>query len=138
MSETIQVVKNLFAAWNNHDLEGVAACYAPEYQGVNVAEASPQRGPAGVRRSMSLYLSAFPDLQFDEIETVCQDGRVAVNWGFRGTHLGTVLNIPPTGRQVQVCGACFFTLADGKIKRAMIVWDVAGLLRSIGLLPELQ
>jgi len=26
---------------------------------------------------------------------------------------------------------------DGKIKRALRIWDVAGMLRSIGLLPEL-
>jgi hypothetical protein len=29
------------------------------------------------------------------------------------------------------------TLEDGKIKKALYIWDVAGILRGIGLLPEL-
>jgi len=47
------------------------------------------------------------------------------------------MNIPPTGRAVAVRGTSVLTVEDGKIKRAFRIWDVAGLLRSIGLLPEL-
>jgi hypothetical protein len=39
---------------------------------------------------------------------------------------------------VSVCGNTFLSLREGRITRAETVWDVAGLLRAIGLLPELQ
>ena len=48
------------------------------------------------------------------------------------------MNIPPTGRAVRIRGVSLLTVADGRLKRARRIWDLAGLLRSFGLLPELQ
>ena len=31
----------------------------------------------------------------------CEGNRAAIGWVANGTHLGRVMNIPPTGRQVQ-------------------------------------
>jgi hypothetical protein len=36
-----------------------------------------------------------------------------------------------------VRGVSLLTLESGKIKHAHYIWDVAGLLRAIGLLPDL-
>jgi len=47
------------------------------------------------------------------------------------------LNIPATGRAVRVRGLSMMTMADGRIKRTCLVWNLAGLLRTLGLLPEL-
>jgi hypothetical protein len=47
------------------------------------------------------------------------------------------MRIPPTGRSIAVRGTSVLTVESGKIIRGLYVWDVAGLLRSIGLLPEL-
>jgi hypothetical protein len=47
------------------------------------------------------------------------------------------MNIQATGRSVAMRGMSLLTLEDGKIKCGLYIWDVAGLLRSIGLLPEL-
>jgi steroid delta-isomerase-like uncharacterized protein len=58
-------------------------------------------------------------------------------WIARGTQQGTLMNIPPTGRAVEVQGMTLFTVQDGQIARSQSVWDLAGMLRAIGLLPEL-
>jgi hypothetical protein len=47
------------------------------------------------------------------------------------------MKIPATGRKVVVQGMSMLTLRDGKITRGLHVWDVAGLLRAMGLLPVL-
>lgn len=47
------------------------------------------------------------------------------------------MHIPPTDRTIEVLGTTFLTIAHGKITREMHIWDVAGLLRDIGLLPDL-
>ncbi len=72
-----------------------------------------------------------------EEDAVIQGDRVALAWSARGTHRGSMMNIPPTGRTASIRGVSMLTFADGKIKRALNIWDVAGFLRSIGLLPEL-
>lgn len=138
MTQTHKIVQDLIRALNEHDLEAVASFYAPDFSGSDVSQAKPQRGRTALRRNLAECLSAFPDFRLDHIETVDQDSRVAVRWIARGTHRGVVMRIPPTGRTVSFCGTCFLTLKNGQIERAITVWDVAGMLRSIGLLPELQ
>jgi steroid delta-isomerase-like uncharacterized protein len=132
-----QFVTQLLEAWNAHDVDRLAAFYATDYQGEDVAQSRPQLGPEGIRHAMARYLRAFPDLHFTQEATIAQGDQVALFWKMRGTHRGKLMNIPPTGRPIQVRGASLFTLAGGKIRYATIIWDVAGLLRAIGLLPEL-
>lgn len=48
------------------------------------------------------------------------------------------MNIPATGRSVKVRGVSMMTIAGGPIQRTWRVWDLAGLLRTLGLLPELS
>jgi steroid delta-isomerase-like uncharacterized protein len=135
--ENAWLVRDLLEAWNTHDEERVKSFYAPAYEGVDVGQAEPQRGPQSVSRNVERYLRAFPDLRFVEEDIVAQDDRVVLVWKAYGTHKGKLMNIPPTGRNIAVRGISMLTVENGKIVRGLYVWDVAGLLRSIGLLPEL-
>ncbi len=135
--ETTRLVRELLEAWNAHDIERIKTFYAPEYEGVDVGQAERQRGPQSVPRNVERYLRAFPDLHFVEEDIVAQDGRAVLVWKAYGTHEGRLMNIPPTGRNVAVRGTSVLTVEDGKIVRGLYIWDVAGLLRGIGLLPEL-
>ena len=47
------------------------------------------------------------------------------------------MHIPPTGLRVSVLGTSLVALHGGKIRRALRIWDLAGLLRDLKLLPEL-
>jgi steroid delta-isomerase-like uncharacterized protein len=132
------LVHSLVEALNRHDFQSVAGFCAPEYQGTDCGQAGTQIGPAGLDAALAIYLQAFPDFTLEKVETIVQDGRVSLYWIGRGTHLGWLMNIPPSGKCVSVCGNTFLSLREGKIRRAETVWDVAGLLRAIGLLPELQ
>ncbi len=133
-----QVVDNLIAGWNAHDIDRVVALYAPAFEETDIALAEPQRGPEAIRRTMRRYLLAFPDLSITADEVIIQDNCVALAWTIAGHHRGIMLNIPATGRMVQVRGVSLMTIDDtGHIVRLQRIWDLAGLLRAIGLLPEL-
>ena len=47
------------------------------------------------------------------------------------------MNIPPTGHKVEVRGVSMIGIENGLIVRAQYIWDLAGMLRHMGLLPEL-
>lgn len=131
------LIHALIEAYNAHDPERVAAFYAEDFVGEDVAQAQPQHGAAELRRLMVYYYRAFPDLHIELQDAVFERDRVVMVWVMRGTQRGTFMRIPPTGRSVAVRGTTVLTLRDGLIRRALRVWDVAGLLRAIGLLPEL-
>jgi steroid delta-isomerase-like uncharacterized protein len=136
--ETIcQLAIGLMKTWNAHDLDGVETFYALEYEGVDVGAADPQLGPKGARQAFERYLRAFPDLQFAISDMIVDGNQVVLVWQAHGTHQGTLMHIPPTYRTIMVWGTSLLTVEDGKIWRARYIWDVAGLLRAIGLLPEL-
>ncbi len=94
-------------------------------------------GPDGLAASVATYLAAFPDLRFTVEEVVVQSNRIVQVWRAHATHRGSLMNIPPTGLRIEVRGASVLTYRGDKLYRALYIWDVAGLLRSIGLLPEL-
>jgi steroid delta-isomerase-like uncharacterized protein len=135
--DPIHLVPQLLDAWNSHDIERIVAFYAPDYQGVSVAEAAPHAGPAGVRAFFGRYYQAIPDLHFVTDELVIQNDQLAWFWTAHGTHQGHLMNIPPTGRAVKVHGSSLLTVRDGQVIRGFYLWDVAGLLRAFGLLPDL-
>jgi steroid delta-isomerase-like uncharacterized protein len=131
------VVTAYLDAWNAHDLDRIAALVAPDYEGTDVADAAVVRGAAALRRRADAYLTAFPDLRLETLDAVADGDRTVVRWSARATHRGAFLHIPPTGRPVVVEGTTWFTLAGGRVHRTESVWDVAGFLRAVGLLPAL-
>ncbi len=135
--EVVQLIRNLLEAWNTHDLERIKTFYAPEYEGVDVGQAEPQHGPQGISQAVERYLQAFPDLRFVEEDIVVQGDQAVLIWTAHSTHGRKLMHIPPTKREIEVRGTSVLTVENGKIVRGLYIWDVAGLLRAIGLLPEL-
>lgn len=133
----VLLAAQLTDAWNSHEPQRVAALCAADYQGENVGEATPHCGPKGIAASVATYLTAFPDLRFTVEEVVVQGNRVVQVWRAHATHRGPLMNIPPTGLRIEVRGASVLQYRGNKLYRALYIWDVAGLLREIGLLPEL-
>jgi steroid delta-isomerase-like uncharacterized protein len=124
-------------AWNSRDFEKVLGFYSPHYVGEDVGQAFLLRGHEGVRAMLQTYWQAFPDLEFTLTDAVVQDSRVAIVWMAEGTHRGTIMNIPPTGHRVEVRGVSILDVQGGLIVRGQYIWDLAGMLRHMGLLPEL-
>lgn len=134
----MQLIERLMVMWNSHDCSGADEIYAPDYRGIDITDASRVNGPEGVAKQLERFYRAFPDLRFQSEETIIENKRVALYWSARGTHQGTLLNIPPSGRRVHVHGVSMLWIENGRIVRGVHMWDMAALLRAIGLLPELE
>lgn len=124
-------------AWNSRNMDRVLSFYSPHYVAEDVGQAFLLRGHEGVRSMLETYWQAFPDLEFTVMDAVVQDSRVAIVWMAEGTHQGTIMNIPPTGHRVAVRGVSILDIEEGLIMRGQYIWDLAGMLRHMGLLPEL-
>ena len=136
-TDLIAFAKTFNDAWNSHDMENILRFYAPDCVSDDVGQASQLHGREGLRSMLELYWKAFPDLRFKITDTVVQDSRLAIAWMAEGTHEGTIMNIPPTGHQVEVRGMSIVDVQDGMVVRAQYLWDMAGMLRHMGLLPQL-
>ena len=128
---------SIHQAWNSRDIESLLSLYSPEFVGNDVGQAYVLHGHMDLRSTLCTYWNAFPDLQFVITDCVWQGSRVAVVWAAEGTHQGTIMNIPPTGHRVAVTGMFLLDVKDGLIVHGQSVWDLAGMLRHLGLLPKL-
>lgn len=132
-----RLARDLVAAWNAHNIRRVASFFSDAYVGEDVGMHGQMRGVRDVQRYVAYNLLGFPDLHFKIHDTIAQGDKVALVWTVMGTHTGKVMNIPPTGAKISAQGVSILTVRDGRIVHSLRVWDVAGMLRHIGLLPDL-
>jgi steroid delta-isomerase-like uncharacterized protein len=131
------IAPRLIAAWNTHDPHLIEALFVEDCVLEDCAIAVPLRGHRGLRRAVLFNFLAFPDVQFELLSQIQDGDRVSIEWRAEGTHAGRFMGIPATRRRVVLEGISLLILRDGRIARLRRVWDIAGVIRQLGLLPEL-
>ena len=125
-------------AWYSRERDRILSFYHPEYRGQETSTPQEHWGSIGVSALIDRFFNAFPDLNISLNHLVCQGERLALFWTATGTHRGSIMHIPPTNKRISVSGASYITVRDGKVYRGKHLWDMAAMLRSMGLLPELR
>jgi steroid delta-isomerase-like uncharacterized protein len=77
-------------------------------------------GLEGVKRYVTAYRAAFPDLGVTVEDQLAEEDKVVTRWTVRGTHSGEFLGLLSTGYEVVVSGIEFDRMVGGKIDEAWI------------------
>jgi steroid delta-isomerase-like uncharacterized protein len=134
----IELVERLTDAWNGHDPDAIADCYARDAVSRDVTLTEALHGRTAVRNAAAMYLRAFPDIQFEIRRIACDGDVVCEEWRATGTHHGDLMGLPATGRRAESIGCNVMQIGeDGRIQAETTYWDAAGLYRQLGALPEL-
>jgi steroid delta-isomerase-like uncharacterized protein len=94
-----------------------------------------EQGREGLKAILGVLWSAFPDMHWIVKEMVAEGEKVVTRFVWTGTHRGTFLGIPATGRSVGVKGVVIDRLEDGKMAESCILMDTMGLMQQLGVLP---
>jgi steroid delta-isomerase-like uncharacterized protein len=95
-----------------------------------------QHGLAGHTAVVRLFRSAFPDLEWRIDDLIAEGDKVVARTTMRGTHRGELFGIPPTGKRVEMTGVHVVRIADGKIAEHWGNNDDLGMMRQLGVIPE--
>ena len=100
----------------------------------------PGQGPglAGLKDVLRGMQTAFPDMHWKIEEQIAEGDKVLTRFDWTGTHQGTFLGVPATGRPVKVWGMVIDRLEGGKIKDTRILMDALGLMMQLGVIPPPQ
>jgi predicted ester cyclase len=79
---------------------------------------------------------SFSDLHFTVEDMVAEGDKVVYRYSVRGTHKGSFMGIAPTGEQFAVTGIHIYRVADGKLQEEWENWDMLGLMRQLGVIPQ--
>lgn len=130
------IAREYFEAFAGGDLDWLDGHVAPDFIRHDPGLPFEVRGPEGVRRLNSAFLTAFPDLRLDVEDVIGEGEKVLARLTIRGTHLGELMEIEPTGKEVEVGVLDLFRIADGKLAEHWAAIDNLGLMQQIGPFAE--
>jgi steroid delta-isomerase-like uncharacterized protein len=96
----------------------------------------PLQGPSGYLALIGMMRGGFPDIQWTLEETIAEGDKIAARFTMRGTHQGTFLGVPPTGRKIEVKAMNFYRLSGGQFVEEHGQPDLLGVLQQIGAMPS--
>lgn len=133
------LVRQYVEAINRKDPSALAALFAEAGIIHDPFLPKPTKGRPAVQRLIEGVLRAFPDMSWERIGSVIQDGgRVAFVVGVEGTNDGPFAmpdrELAATGRQMSYEAAVFWTLgSDGLITEERSYFDATGVAAQLGM-----
>jgi steroid delta-isomerase-like uncharacterized protein len=132
------IVRAHYDAYNRNDLGAGAELVAPHLAWTVVPFQTQFEGPDGYQQFFAGWIAAAPDGQIEDVR-VLGIGDVAVGeYLFRGRQTGTIRamgsDIAPTGQLMEMPVCEVFEFEGGKIARVRTYFDVATLMRQLGLM----
>ena len=113
--ENRKVVRQVFEEFfNNYNLALGDELIAPEFVDHNPLPGQPP-GPGGIKWVNTMLHSAHSDLKCVVDDVIAEEDKVAVRWTLRGINTGSMLGMPPSGREVAELVIAIFRIKDGKI-----------------------
>jgi predicted ester cyclase len=82
------------------------------------------------------FYAGFPDATHQIEDVIGTPEAVVVRFVLEGTHGGSFFGIPASQRRIRVPAHALLRVHEGRVRELLAVFDEAGLLRQIGVLPS--
>ena len=133
--ENKALVRRWFAETDRGNLAIVEELCAPDYVDHNPPLPGMPAGNRGVRQANVALQQAFPDTVHLIQDQIAEGDKVMTRLIGRGTFLGEILGLPPTGKVIEISGISVHRLAGGKLVEHWAQADLLGFLQQLGALP---
>lgn len=112
----------------------VRATFTAVFAG-NTALLEEHPGLHQLRQALPALRVAFPDFSAELKQQLVDGDRVASQWVFRGTHLGDLYGIAPTGRAVQFQNLSICRVVENRIVQYNSEVGFLSVFKQLGVLP---
>lgn len=124
--------------FNGGNFSAAEEILTADYVHHDPATADMGSGREGLEQMVTFYRQAFPDFSVKLDDQILAEDKVVERWTGRGTHQGALMGIPATGRTITASGISIHRLSGGKIAETWTIFDTAGMLRQLGMVPGQQ
>ena len=87
-----------------------------------------------LKEHIRFYESAFPAYVLNPDDMVCEGNKVAVRATFRGKHLGEIMGIAATGKEITGSAMMIYEVNNNKIVNFWIVVDQFAFMQQLGVI----
>lgn len=134
----LEIAERYFDAWNQRDGSAVVKTLAESGTYTDPTTGGPLSGDALAAYVQGL-VSVFPDVSFEIVSKgLIAPDLVAAQWIMRGTNLGPVNGLPPTGKPIEVQGADFIRVEESGVRSVEGYFDSGAVPRQLGLQVVVQ
>ena len=129
------LVRRFVGASSQENLDALDELFAENYVDHSSMAQGPGNGIEGIKQFTRMMHTAFPDSQWIIDDLIAEGDQVVMRWTSRGTHQGTALGIPATGRPVVVTGISIFRVSGGKLAESWQEVNMLGMMQQLGVIP---
>jgi steroid delta-isomerase-like uncharacterized protein len=120
--------------FNQGNLAVVDSLVAPDVVDHDLPAGMPG-GSAGAKLLFAGFRQAFPDLHLTVEDVIVEANRAVARGTMTGTHRGTFLGVPPTGRRFSIHWIDVYRIEGGLIRETWHLEDFLGMLVQLGAVP---
>ena len=131
--ENKKIVQRYQNIYNSNQLDALDEVVSKDLLTPKIMPGIPT-GIEGAKAAHRIMLAGFPDYQTIIDDIFAEGDKVAVRITMSGTHTGSFMGIPPTGKRVSFTGIYIARIADGKIVEHWGEEDGVSLLQQLGVL----
>ncbi len=137
IQDNIKIAKDAASSgFTQHDTAKAASYYTDDAISTDYAFPKPDTGKAAIQQRIQQFITAFPEGKLEFEGEVAHGDMVTLRWRGTGTNTGPFMGGPPTNKAVEVHGATVSQIANGKITREWIYWDMGNFMRQLGMMPQ--
>ncbi len=135
IAENKGIVRGYQEIYNSNNLDAFTEVVAEKLLTPRIMPGVPS-GLAGAKAAHRIMLTGFPDYQTMIDDMIAEGDEVAARITMTGTHTGTFMGIPATGKKVEFTGMYFARIENGRIVEHWGEEDSVRLLQQIGAMPS--
>jgi len=135
--EARQLVDAWFAAWAQHAPERIDTIFTDDGIYEDVAGGGVRRGKDEIKQVLAAAFAFAPDFRATLTSLAISGDTVTTQWEIEGTQtgptpVGSIGELPATGRTFRLRGASVLHLREGRIARVTDYYDMATFWRQLG------
>ena len=134
-SKAERMLDDWAAAWSSHNTEKFLSIFTDDCVYEDVTFGVVNHGKKELRAYTEDVFAGVPDFKMELKARFVAGDRGGMEWVMIGTHKGDFPGMPATGKRFSVRGVTIVELKAGKIRRNPDYWDMATMMKQVGLLP---
>jgi steroid delta-isomerase-like uncharacterized protein len=119
---------------NKHNLSALDELFSQDF--IDYSGMTNPPDIEGSKLFFSMLYDAFPDMRFSIRQQLAEGDQVMTYKTFHGTHQGTYLGIPATGKEISFDVIDILTIREGKVVEHWMIGDIMNMMQQLGGVPS--
>lgn len=137
-SDNAALVRRIYDAYNDRNFDMAAENVTDDYEFRMVPTGQQFHSTDGVRQYLQGWADGFPESRVEITNIVADERGAVIEFTGRGVHSGTLKTpqgeIAATGKQAELQFCDIYEVRDGKLASGRTYFDMASLMRQLGLM----